>query len=193
MPFSQKASVPAPQESSHKWIPRVIEGVILFLALILGLTIRLAVFETAIVISRSMQTTLEVGDRVLVDHRSTLKGEWQRGDVLLFDPPEDWGDGDSLTKRLIALPGETIRIDAFEIYINGHLLHEPYIHQKDGNWNQTIHLGPSQYWVMGDNRDNSEDSRALGPISEENIRGRGLWRIYPLTRIGRLTRPTYGF
>ena len=137
---------------------------------------------------------MKVGDRVLIDHRTTLKGEWQRGDVLLFNPPEDWGsDGDSLTKRLIGLPGETIRIDSFEIFVNGRKLSEPYIRHKYGDWNQTVHLGPKQYWVMGDNRDNSEDSRNLGPISEDDIMGRGLWRIYPPTRIGRLTRPNYGF
>lgn len=194
MPLSTHKLPPTtPRQSSHKWISYTIEGVILLLALALGLTIRLAVFETAIVISRSMQPTLEVNDRVLVDHRTTLHGHWQRGDVLLFDPPESWGGSESLTKRLIGLPGETITINWDTVEINGQILPEPYIRHRVRDFRQTVHLGPDQYFVMGDNRDNSEDSRDLGPIPEDKIRGRGLWRIYPLGRIGRLARPAYPF
>lgn len=181
-------------QSSHKWITRLIEGVILVLALVLGLTIRFAVLETAVVISRSMQPTMEVDDRVLIDHRTTLHGKWNRGDILLFSPPESWGGTDeSLTKRLIGLPGETIRLEATRVLVNGRELPETYIRQKNKNFVQTIQLEDEQYFVMGDNRDNSEDSRDMGPIDEENIRGRAIYRLAPFARFGRLPKAAYPF
>ena len=193
MSLSEKSTRSAAKESSNKWVTRIIEAVILVLALALGLTIRLAVYETAIVISGSMEPALMINDRVLVDHRNTLSGKWRRGDVLLFDPPESWGGDENLTKRLIGLPGETVQMERFRITIDGHELVEPYIRHKNGDEAMIIQLGPGQYWVMGDNRDNSQDSRDLGPINEENIRGRGIYRIFPFNRAGRLSLPKYGF
>jgi signal peptidase I len=141
-----------------------------------------------------MQPTLEVNDRLLIDHRTTLRQNWKRGDILLFDPPEEWGDsGDLLTKRLIGLPGETISIATGRVTINGRVLVEPYLQTTNREFAETITLLPGQYFVMGDNRGNSEDSRALGPINEENIRGRAVFCLTPIGRMGRLPHPDYGF
>ena len=193
----QLESEPQP-ESSHKWITRIIEGVILVLALALGLTIRLAVLETAIVVSGSMQPTLDINDRVLIDHRASLHGKWRRGDILLFAPPKAWRNDEPLndeplTKRLIGLPGETIALVGNEVFINGKELPERYVHAPQREYGQTILLGEGQYFVMGDNRANSQDSRDLGPINEVDIEGRAIYRLTPLGRAGKLPLPEYPF
>ncbi|HEX8552738.1 MAG TPA: signal peptidase I [Abditibacteriaceae bacterium] len=181
------------QPSSSKWVTYAIEGFILVLALALGLTIRLAVLETAIVVSGSMEPTINIGDRLLVDHRATLSGNWKRGDIIFFDAPEDWGGVDTLTKRVIGLPGETVSVEANRVLINGRELPEPYVRRTKPEIEQKLLLRENEYFVMGDNRDNSEDSRELGPVGDKDIHGRAIFRLWPFGRFGRLPKTTYPF
>ncbi|MDF2439367.1 MAG: Signal peptidase peptidase, partial [Abditibacteriota bacterium] len=86
------ADSPNTKAPKNKTLTIIIEGTIVLLACVLGLVIRLAVYETAIVTSDSMLPTLKRSDRLLVDHRSSLHGQWERGDIVIFEPPTSWQD-----------------------------------------------------------------------------------------------------
>ena len=185
--------MPRLEKSKPSTLTYVIEGAIILVAVLLGLAIRQGVYETSIVISRSMEPTLLVGDRLLIDHRDSLHGRWRRGDIVLFNPPTTWGDDqDSYIKRVIGLPGETIDTGPGGVAINGQALREEYTVSAPADEPPIrITLGPGQYFMMGDNRANSADSRKYGPVSDVDIRGRGIYRLGPLGRTGKLPRASY--
>ncbi len=122
----------------------------------------------------------------------------KRGDVVVFTPPVT--DLDEYIKRVIAVPGETIMIKEGRIYINGKLLNEPYladdVYTHIGNFlkeGQEYKVPEGEYFVMGDNRSNSSDSRYWGSIKKNVISGRA-WVIYwPLKLAGSVETPTYSF
>lgn len=177
-----------------KLVRHLLEGAVLVLAIVLALLIRFTIFEAALVTSGSMRPTLEVDDRVLIDHRAGLRGRWQRGDIIIFDAPPEWADvPDTLIKRVIGLPGESLQINLGKVYIDGKILDEPYVSKESEPLGDTpvIVLGPRQYFVIGDNRNNSEDSRDKGPIEEKYIRGRAVWILAPFGRFGQISLPRY--
>jgi signal peptidase I len=180
-------------KKTNKTLSYIIEGAILVLALLLGLMIRWSWLETAIVTSDSMLPTLKRDDRLLVDHRTALRGTWRRGDIVIFEPPDSWEDqGETYIKRVIGLPGETVGIRGNTVFINGRQLQEPYIKaDPEARVAGAITLKPGHYWVMGDNRGNSFDSRSGGPLPTSSIRGRVTYRLGPLGRTGRLAKPDY--
>ena len=185
---------PKEPEASSKWVTYAIEGAILLLALILGLLIRAGVYETVLIPSSSMEPTLKVGDRLLVDHRSSLHGRWKRGDIITFHPPEAWQDPDQdlLVKRVIGLPGETVAVQQGQVFVNGKVLQEDYLKEPmQAEDPVQFTLAPGQYFVMGDNRNNSSDSRNNGPVPDGDIRGRAIRRLAPFSRMGALPHPQY--
>jgi len=182
--------------TSPPWLARALELGILVLGVALVMLVRLAWLETAIVTSGSMEPTLRVGDRILVDHRASLGGSWARGDVVLFDAPSGWsGAGETLAKRVVALPGDTVEMRAGALVLNGTPASEPYLPQvappSDAEPQMlnspTRKLGPGKYWVLGDNRWNSDDSRSNGPLPSESIRGHLLRVLLPLSHAGPLS------
>jgi signal peptidase I len=180
---------------SSKWLTCLIELMILVLALVLVALLRVGVYEPAYIPSASMENTLQIGDRVLIDHRSSLHGKWQRGDIVLFKADEKWGGQDeTLIKRVIGLPGETVEVLDGQVCVDGRAIAaEPYVKEKPiAEDVPPVTLGPGEYYVMGDNRNNSDDSRNNGPVKEENIRGRAVMIFYPFGRYGRLSKPSYG-
>jgi signal peptidase I len=178
---------------TNKTLTCAIEAAILVLALMLGLFIRFYVYETAIVTSDSMLPTLKRNDRLLVDHRQSLRGRWQRGDVVIFEPPETWEDaGDTFVKRIIGLPGETVEIRGSEVLVNNQVLKEDYLlDTPEPQIMPPLLLPPGQYWVMGDNRNNSADSRRSGPLPEAALRGRVVYLLGPFGRTGGLPAAKY--
>lgn len=134
----------------------------------------------------SMQPGLHTNERVLVNSLAYILRQPQRGDVIVFHPP------DALTqryiKRVIGLPGDTVRLTLTNVYINGVKLNEPYIAPAPYGYSEnpepeTIHLGPDQFFVMGDNRTNSQDSRYFGPIMQREIIGKAEFVVWPLSDI----------
>ena len=163
----------------------LLEGGILIVALVFGLILRLYAYEGALITSRSMAPTLSRGDYLLIDHRAALRGTWKRGEIVFFNAPASWGlEKQTLVKRIIALPGETVAVFNGVVLVNGQPLKEPYLKPHDADDFFPIRLGQNEYFVMGDNRDFSEDSRDFGPISEKEIRGRIVTRLWPISVIG---------
>ena len=138
----------------------------------------------------SMEPMLSNGDNLIVDKISYRFGDPKRFDIIVF--PFRYQEDTYYIKRIIGLPGETVQIDEQgNIYINGELLQESYgreIIQPEhiGIARDPIVLGEDEYFVMGDNRNNSTDSRTevVGNIKRKDIVGRAWVRIWPLSKIG---------
>lgn len=139
----------------------------------------------------SMVPTLENGDQLLCDKLTYRFRDPERFEIIIF--PYQYADKTYFIKRIIGLPGETVRIDeAGTIYINGEVLEENYgaeVMQYAGLAAEEIQLGDDEYFVLGDNRNVSEDSRYpdVGNIKRGDIIGRALCRIYPFNKFGLLT------
>jgi signal peptidase I len=167
---------------------------IVFLALALYLVIQYAV-QTVHVLGSSMYATLSNNDLLVASKISYKLHPPQRGDIVIFKPPDP--DVRDFIKRVIAVPGDRLRIDHGVVYINGEVLQEPYLPEKwtfNNTWpatGQDYVLPPDHYFVMGDNRNHSSDSRVFGPIDASSILGKAEIRIWPLNEFGLLTsRPT---
>ena len=136
----------------------------------------------------SMETTLSDGDQLIVDKISYQFREPERFEIIVF--PYQYEAGTYYIKRIIGLPGESVRIDEDGfIYINGEKLQESYgkeVMRDPGLAKDGIQLGADEYFVLGDNRNDSMDSRMaeVGPIAGERIIGRAWLRIYPFDQIG---------
>lgn len=131
----------------------------------------------------SMQPGLHTDERVLVNSLAyTFRGP-QRGDVVVFHPPT--APSERFIKRVIGLPGDTITLTPTQVIVNGVQLDEPYLAPVPPGANenpepQTIKLNESQYFVMGDNRADSEDSRFFGPITQREIIGEAEFVVWPV-------------
>lgn len=136
----------------------------------------------------SMETTLSDGDNLLVDKITYRFSEPKRFDIIVF--PFQYDTDTYYIKRIIGMPGETVQIDYDgNIYINGSLLKESYgreVIQNPGRAAEPITLGKDEYFVMGDNRNNSSDSRdpSVGNIHRKDIIGRAWVRIWPFSKFG---------
>ena len=167
---------------------RAVFEIILYFALVAGFTFLIIHFvgQRTVVNGVSMQPTLSDGDNLIVDKLSYRFHDPDRFDIIVF-PQED---GRYFIKRIIGLPGENVRIDEDGfIYINGENLQESYgkeVMRDPGLAKDGIQLGADEYFVLGDNRNDSMDSRMaeVGPIVGERIIGRAWLRIYPFDQIG---------
>ena len=160
----------------------VVEVVVLVvLAFALAMTTKTYVVEAYEIKGRSMVPTFEDGQRVVV---LKLFSDIQRGDIVIFSSQDD--PGKDLIKRVIALPGERIQIRKGLVRINGKVLKEGYLEDKDyGLYDAEIdeEVGLGQIYVLGDNRDDSHDSRRFGSVSEESLKGRVVVRWWPFHEV----------
>jgi len=190
MAQSQAAPPPAPGQAPHQksFLRDTLE--IVFLALVLYVVIQYAV-QTVHVLGSSMSLTLHDNDLLVASKISYKIHDPQRGDIIVFKPPNE--DSRDFIKRVIALPGDKIRITNSVVYINGQVLHEPYLPEKwtyNNNWpadGQDKLVPADQYFVMGDNRNHSSDSRSFGFVERDAILGKAEVRIWPLGQVGFLT------
>jgi len=182
---------PEPLQPAKSFIVELAE--ILLLAIGLYFVITFAI-QTVHVIGYSMVPTLNNNDYVLATKADLRFVKPSRGDIVILKDPFD--SSMDFVKRVIALPGEQLRISEGKIYIDGHLLDEPYLPQTEpwvtsNNWpppgsesDGTIPAG--HYFVMGDNRNHSSDSRVFGPIRLDQIESRAWIRLLPLDKFGTL-------
>lgn len=168
-------------------------------ALVVALLLRSILFQAYYIRFTSMEPTLGNGDRVLVNKLGYDLGDIDRGDLVVFERPRGVSgrQEDDLIKRVIALPGEVIKFVEGDVYIDGRRLHEPYLESPGittgrmptgcaAMVSEGCLIGAGEVFVMGDNRANSTDSRAFGPISEDLIVGHAFLRLWPVTEFGRL-------
>lgn len=175
---------------ASKWLTCLIEIVIVWLAITLVFVVRQSWLEPAAVTSSSMESTLRPGERFLIDHRSSLSGHWKRGDIVLVETHNGGWGNDVVVKRVIGLPGETIEVFRGRVFVNGKPLVENYLKETPlPNDSLRARLGRDEYYLMGDNRNNSGDSRQLGPVKNDEIRGRAVCRLWSFKRF---PAPDYG-
>ncbi|HEY0757131.1 MAG TPA: signal peptidase I [Ktedonobacteraceae bacterium] len=128
----------------------------------------------------SMQNTLHSGQFVLVNKLAYLFHQPERGDVIVFHEPDQ--PGRDLIKRIIGLPGDTIVLDGNNVTVDGVQLNEPYITQKYNPGAQSQTVPPNEYFVMGDNRPVSEDSRYFGFVPKDYVVGKAIIVYWPLNQ-----------
>ena len=165
-------------------------SIFLLVVLVITLLIVKYVGQRTVVVGHSMETTLSDGDSLIVDKISYRFKDPKRFDIIVF--PFEYKEETYYIKRIIGLPGEKVRIDREGvIYINGEVLEENYGSERikdPGTAIDEITLGDSEYFVLGDNRNHSSDSRtpSVGLIKKKDIIGRAAVRIYPFNKMGGL-------
>jgi signal peptidase I len=168
-------------------------------AVLLSLFVRTFLFEAFRIPTPSMESSLMVGDHIIVDKfalgpRMDFEGgilpirQIRRGDVVIFkfdgEPEKDY------VKRVIGLPGDEVKVDNKTLYVNGRKAEESYAHHDDAaviperDFLPPVKVPAGQYFVMGDNRDNSADSRELGFVPRGQIRGRALFVYWSVAAPG---------
>jgi signal peptidase I len=203
VPVSELADAPAtethvagsdPAQRSYRWLIEWLA--VLVVALLLALGVRTFVAQMFYIPSGSMLPTLQIGDRIVVDKLSYELHSVHRGDIVVFRrPPLEQDPYSDLVKRVIGLPGDVISTVGGHVYIDGKPLAEPWLPQPQPptlpsplpyafSLNRPYTVPPGDYFVMGDNRTDSEDSRYFGPISGSLIVGKVAFVIWPLDATG---------
>ncbi len=168
-------STPLPEKTESSWKEFL---KLLVLSAIIVIPFRLYVAQPFIVDGASMDPTFATGQYLIVDELSYHFEEPKRGSVLIFKYPKD--ESKYFIKRVIGLPGETVSIKNGQVSINGTPLNEPYVKLPKSDM-EVYTLAQGEYYVMGDNRYASADSRLWGPVPEKDIIGRPIVRLWPLS------------
>ena len=164
------------------------------LALLIVLPIRYFLFQPFIVKGESMSPNFESGDYLIVDEISYRLSEPQRGDVIVFNYPKDTTQ--RFIKRVIGLPGETVTVTQgkVEVFRNNEMivLNESYLPKNLKTIGEvTTNLKADEYFVLGDNRDYSYDSRSWGVVPRKDIIGKAFFRIFPVSALSQISAPAY--
>lgn len=162
---------------------------IVIIAFILSLILRTFVIEGREIPSESMVPTLKVNDRVMVNKFIYRFKEPQRGDVIVFNPPEVIPSKYPYIKRLIGLPGDTVEIKNNKVYINGRALKEPYLAETINYQYGPVKVPENSYFMLGDNRNQSFDSHMWNAwLTRDRIMGKAFIIYWPLGHITDLER-----
>jgi signal peptidase I len=153
----------------------------LVFAIVFALVIRTYVAEARWIPSESMLPTLKIGDRLIIDKVSFHISGIKRGDIIVFKAPPASKLDEVMIKRVIGLPGDTIAINNGLVYINGQPMNEPYELEKPRGDYKAFTVPENSLFMMGDNRNNSFDSRFWGVVPEELIIGKAVARFYPFS------------
>jgi signal peptidase I len=171
-------------------------AIVIVVAVLVSLLIRTFVFQTFYIPSGSMEPTLQVGDRIIVDKLAVEFGTIHTGDILVFKAPKAVAtvcgdDVADLVKRVIATPGETVKSVGNKIYVKDqgepwHVLKQPWSHVAEVGAKPiaTTYVTANHYFMVGDNEPNSCDSRYWGLLPRSDVIGKAFVRIWPLRRAG---------
>ncbi|WP_186377017.1 signal peptidase I [Curtobacterium pusillum] len=187
-----------PSESRPRW--RFLRDLVIIVvaALLASFLVKAYLVRSFYIPSASMENTLLIGDRVLVNELVPGVVPLQRGDVIVFQDPGGWlgaGQGDDLIKRVIGLPGDTVSCCDAEgrLSVNGHAVDEPYVVLQPGSdrvaqTDFSVAVPKGHLWVMGDNRYDSADSRLHGSVPVSDVVGRAFVTTWPVSRWSVLSR-----
>ena len=162
----------------HPWLRDLIVSILIAAFIIVFL------YQPVRVEGTSMLPMLEDQDRLFINKIAYRVGEIHQGDVVVFEYPRDHSK--SYIKRVIALPGDHLRIDHGAVYVNGHRLREPYVPSRyaDDRSEAEMVMPPHEYFVMGDHRSISSDSREFGPVDRDLIYGKAVFVYWPMEQVG---------
>ena len=188
--FERRGEEPEFAEDEGKVSPlKELLSMLIYIGVVLGVTFLIITFvgQRTHVSGESMKNTLDHGDQLIVDKITYRFRDPERFDIIVF--PFHYKENTYYIKRIIGLPGETVQIADGTIYINGEVLEESYgreVMQDPGIAAEPITLGEDEYFVLGDNRNQSSDSRdpSVGLIHRDEIIGRAWLRIWPLDSFG---------
>jgi signal peptidase I len=192
MPIDQSSESPTPLLNRlwNSWGENIR---ILLIALVLAFFIRTFIAEPRFIPSASMVPTLNLGDRLVIEKISYHLHPPQRSDIVVFQVPvalqeeSGYSADQAFIKRVIGLPGDQIALRAGKVYRNGQPLAEPYVvEQPKVEDFPEVTVPLQQLFVMGDNRNNSNDSRYWGFLPMKNLIGHAVWRFFPLDKWGSL-------
>jgi signal peptidase I len=208
-PITEPVTKPTEPKKAVNWRSVFEENAVTVItAVAIALGVRLFIAEPRYIPTSSMEPTLQINDRLIIDKVTYRFRPPQRGEIVVFYPPANPVIPDNskvYIKRLIAIPGDKISIDQGKVFINGTAIPEPYIAEppnyqlpvidpqnanacpncfvpnsiNSGN-QPSFTVPPNSYWVMGDNRNNSLDSHAWGFLPAQNLLGRAVFRYWPL-------------
>ena len=175
----EKHKLPSGARAFFDWM------IVIFVALLVAFVVRTFVLAHFVVEGSSMYSTLETGDRVFVNKLSYRLHDPNRGDVVVLHQITGASERD-LIKRVIGLPGETVEVRNCNVLIDGRVLNEPYLDPEvvtptdcGGDYSANGPVPDDHVFVLGDNRGGSQDSRVIGPISEDDLVGRAFVVFWP--------------
>jgi len=188
---------PEPRPSTARWIREAV--IVVVVAVLVAVLLRAFVVQTFYIPSGSMEPTLQIGDRILVNKLSYHLHGVDRGDIVVFSrpPAENCGgpEVNDLVKRVIGLPGDVLSLSGGYVYVDGKKLDESWLPASEqgvttagpgGNSSNLAHpylVPANDYFVMGDNRTDSCDSRYWGPINKSLIVGKVEVRVWPISSV----------
>lgn len=174
-------------KSTARFFLELIE--IVLIAFALSWVLRTYVIEARKIPTGSMLPTIQLDDRVIVDKFFFKRFDnISPGDIIVFHPPPSAHATEDFIKRVVGLPGDKLEIRNHTTYVNGQPLYEPFVLDKSRNDFGPIVVPKDSVFVMGDNRNNSDDSRVWGFLPIQNITGRTLFRYWPIDHLGALAR-----
>ncbi|MEM9803890.1 MAG: signal peptidase I [Cyanobacteria bacterium P01_D01_bin.56] len=180
-----------PSETSSAPIQTLIKSnaKLVAIAVAIAVVIRLFVAEPRFIPSNSMDPTLHIGDRLLIEKVSYRFHQPHRGDIVVFEPPPQlqaigYQRDQAFIKRVIGLPGDTVTVHQGRVYRNNHPLKESYILAAPTYEMQAVTVPDNTLFVMGDNRNDSNDSHIWGFLPIKNVIGHATFRFWPLGDLG---------
>ncbi|HUT75827.1 MAG TPA: signal peptidase I [Armatimonadota bacterium] len=177
-PPAQAAARPAPATRRRALVSLVV------LAVAAAVLLRLYVYESDIVEGSSMRPGLRSGDFVLVSKIAYRRPAPRRFDVITLSAPGKRRE--VVIKRVVGLPGEWVWVWSNHVFVNGGRLVEPYTASWRGDFRSPVRVPENSVYVLGDNRDDSDDSRAWGPVALSSVRGKAIFVYFPFGRARRV-------
>ena len=185
-------SAPSPKPETNKAVKKEENPIIeivktVVMAGILSFGIRTFVAEARYIPSSSMEPTLQINDRLIIEKMTYRFRQPERGEIIVFDATEaiqQLGWNGAFIKRVIGLPGDEVMVRNGDVQVNGQILKEPYIKNAPKYDFGPVVVPKNSYLVLGDNRNNSSDSHVWGYVPDENIIGRATVRFWPFNRLG---------
>jgi len=174
---------PALPSAAPQTVLRVIRGALIsFQAVFVAFVVWLLLFNFSVVRGQSMRPGIRDGDRILIDRFSYMFGAVDRGDIVVLGYPLD--PSLDYIKRVVAVPGDQVQIRAGRLFVNGVAVNEPYVADLDRTSYIATEVTEGHYFVLGDNRPRSSDSREFGQVPMELLKGKVDVRLWPPSRLG---------